>query len=432
MNISLLSQNMLVFCSLAAAVFSTFIVLQLARRWYNRQGLDIIAGSLVSSILLEMLIHFEYPTDHLPSLMWLMILPFTFTAFLIIAAWHNKLAWLKWLSIATCVFGFVYSLILINAYYSFYPTVGSVFNVGIVANTSPKVLASSTKNVAKAGTIEGSLYAKPTSTLGVVKPISIPSTVSKFKARGAYVYIPAIAMHSANIKLPVIVLTAGYPGVPDNWIGSGLETTMDDFAKLHHGITPYVFMVDNTGSLTNDTECVNSPRGNVETYLTTDVPNYIKANYDVSTNASQWAIGGLSLGGTCSFMLALRHPGVYDNFLDFGGEIGPEVGSKQTTINDLFYGSQAAWATHQPLLLLQKNKYFGMNAFFGDGDQDSATLIAGLQQAYQAAKSAGINSVFEEVVGGHTFPVWQELFKDSLPWLSNRMGATTCTTVCQQ
>jgi enterochelin esterase-like enzyme len=364
--------------------------------------------------------------------LWLMILPFSFTAFLIIAAWHNERQWLKWLSIGTCLFCFAYSLILINGYYSFYPTIGSVFNIGVVADTSPKILSADTKNIAKTGTIEGSLYAKPAPTAGVVKSLSIPGKVSKFKARGAYVYIPAIATRSTNIKLPVIVLTAGYPGLPSNWLGSGLQATMNQFAKLHHGITPYVFMVDNTGSVTNDTECVNSPRGNVETYLTTDVPNYIKAHYDVGGSSSQWAIGGLSLGGTCSFMLALRHPNVYNNFLDFGGENGPEVGSEQTTIAALFNGSQQAFNDHQPLLLLQEHTYPGMNAFFGDGDQDSPALITGLKQAYQASKADGISSVFEEVVGGHTFPVWQQLLKDSLPWISNRLGATTCTTVCQQ
>jgi S-formylglutathione hydrolase FrmB len=429
MNISLLSQNFVVYCSLIAAVSWTLIISRLKKRWFGWHGLDMLALAVLSSFVIGALIQQQYPTDQLPSLFWLMILPFTFSIFLIFVTWKSEHSWLKWLAIGTTVFSFVYSLILINGYYNFYPTVGSVFNVGVVANNSPKVLNSSALDTSKSGTIEQAFYAQPTSLVGQVKSINIPGTVSKFNARGAYVYV---ASRAASLKLPVIVLTAGTPGLPSNWLGSGLATTMDQFAESHHGITPYVFMVDNTGSVTNDTECVNSPRGNVETYLTEDVPNYIKAHYTVSDSSSQWAIGGLSMGGMCSFMLALRHPNIYDNFLDFGGETGPEVGSVQATTAALFNGSEKEWAAHQPLLLLKSNKYPDMNGFFGDGDQDSPNLISGLQQSYQASKKAGISSVFEEVNGGHIFPVWQQLFKDSLPWISNRLGATDCTKVCQQ
>ena len=172
--------------------------------------------------------------------------------------------------------------------------------------------------------------------------MNIPGTVSKFNARGAYVYVPAVYSAVSDISLPLIVLSTGYPGLPENWLGSGLEATMDQFAHLHDGITPLVFMVDDTGGLTNDTECVNSPRGNVETYLTTDVPNYIKSHFRVINNPDNWAIGGLSMGGMCSVMLTLLHPNVFHYFMDYSGEIGPEIGSKQKTVDVLFGGSEAA------------------------------------------------------------------------------------------
>jgi S-formylglutathione hydrolase FrmB len=431
MHSSLLNQNVVVFCSLIAACLSTFIVTRLRKKWYGVRGLDLLIAGVVLSFGVEGLTHLEYPSDSLPTLFWLMVLPFPLSGALIAATWKNKRFWLKYLAIGNALFCLLFSLILMNGYYNYFPTVGSVFNEEVTNVTSATLLHTKADSLAKNATIEGSLYDKSIPLNGAVKSINIPGVLSKFKPRGAYVYIPPIALQPINIRLPVIVLSAGYPGQPDNWIGSGLQTTVDQFAALHHGVAPYVFMVDNTGSVTNDTECVNSPRGNLETYLTTDVPNYIKAHYNVATSSAGWAVGGLSMGGMCSMMLALRHPGVYNSFIDLGGEVGPEVGSVQTTTNLLFHGSEQDWAAHQPLLLMAKNKYSGMNAFFADGNGDGISILNGLKTAYNAAKAAGINSVYEEVNGGHTFMVWQETFKNSLPWISNRLGATECSAACQ-
>lgn len=435
MDFSLFNQNVVVLLSLLAAVSVTYIVSHLRPMWYGRRFVYLLFGALLACGAIEAAAHMEFPSDKLPTLLWLMILPFTFAASLIVAAWGSKVRWLKWLSLATCVLCFVFSAALINGYYRFYPTLFSVFSSG----ERLQALSQTTVNYSGSGashsvnaTIEGSLYATAQTTNGQVHSLSIPGTVSKFHPRTAWVYVPAIASSSGHINLPVVVLLPGIPGFPSNWLGSGLESTMDQFAKLHHGITPIVFMVDDTGSLTNDTECVNSPRGNVETYLTTDVPKYIKAHYDVSDDSSDWAIGGLSMGGMCSVMLSLRHPNVYRNFLDLGGETGPEVGPMQQTVDKLFYGSASAWAAHQPLLLLQHKTYYGMNGFFAIGNGDKASDIAGMEQLYQQSKTAGIESVYEEIGGQHTFSVWQQSFKDSLPWLSNRLGATECLSSCVQ
>jgi enterochelin esterase-like enzyme len=344
-------------------------------------------------------------------------------------------------SITLCclMLSIIFSLLLINSYYRFYPTLGEVFNQNGVSALSQKqsnVLVSHTAptratTAANRQSIEGSLDAiSNESTKGKVYSLNIPGTVSNFHARTAYVYLPAIYTTDPSIRLPVIILMPGFPGLPENWLGSGLQTTMDTFASAHGGITPIIFMVDNTGSVTNDTECVNSPRGNVETYLTIDVPNYIESHFDVESGSSHWAIGGLSLGGTCGIMLALRHPTIYDNFIDLGGEIGPEVGPEQQTIDKLFNGSASDWQAHQPEYLLANNTYKGMGGFFGDGKQDTPDITQAATELNAESQKAGIQTVYETINGEHTFNVWQETFKLALPWISNRLGATECRDKC--
>lgn len=435
MDISLLSDNLIVLLSLAIAGSVTYIVTCLHKKWFSLPAVYTVIAGLAASCIIQALIQSNYPTDKLPEV-WFMFLPFTLAVGLIPATWKNERQWLKWLATGTAVVAFVFGLILLNNYYRFYPTLYSVFSVEArkrdqqQAQTTVQFSTATQRSQMKANSIESGLYSQNEVTNGQVYSLDIPGTISKFHARKAWVYAPAVTAGTSKINLPVIVLTPGYPGLPENWLGSGLEATMNQFAKLHHGITPLVFMVDNAGSLTNDTECVDSPRGNVETYLSTDVPNYIKANYEVGANPNNWAIGGLSMGGMCSAMIALRHPNVYNYFIDLGGESGPEVGSKQKTIMTLFGGSESVWAAHQPVLLLQTNKYRSMGAFIAVGKGDSFVLVNASRQLYQSAKNAGLETVYEEVGGQHTFTVWQQTFKDSLPWLSNRLGATECSASC--
>ena len=438
MDINLLSQNLIILLSVSAASATTFILVNTNKKWLGKwlgkKSIILLSASIIATAIIELVIHHFFPSDKLPDLMWLMILPFPLSVSLVVLSWHSKISWLKWLAISNSIICLLITLVLINAYYGFFPTLSSIFNANsrdLTNGTQTTILQFASVNRDKTNTIESNLYSQDSTTNGKIEKLKIPGSVSNFSPRDEWAYIPAIASSSSNVNLPVLILLPGFPGATGNWLGStALRQTMDEFAKQHHGIAPIVFMVDNTGSLTNDTECVDSPRGNVETYLTKDVPSYIKIHYKVATSPSNWAIGGLSMGGMCSAMIALRHPDVYHYFLDFGGENGPEVGSYSKTVADIFGGSQKNWQSHQILQLLKKHKYRDMGAFFAVGQGDSKDLINGIKQAYADSQKAGIESFYEKVAGEHTFKVWQQSFKIALPWLSNRLGATDCVNSC--
>jgi len=439
MNINLLSQNLALMLCAATAGLLVYCLTRFDRRWLWRRLWSLVGASYIAAFLMQLLINY-YVGGTTPFSLVFMMMPFTFAVgvFAFGVRHKHKPHLLGGTLVAVSL---LFGLLMINGFYRFYPTLGTVFdridNVQSLDGSQGNVSvhfsgASSSKKsggqAAGSATLEQSLDSVgKQSTAGKVYAIDIPAPASNFTSRGSYVYVPAIASTLPAEKLPVIVLSAGFPGIPQNWLDSGLQQTMDDFAAKHQGITPLVFMVDNTGSLTDDTECVNSPRGNVETYMAVDVPNYIKSHFSVSANPANWALGGLSMGGMCSIMLTLRHTNVYHYFDDLAGEVGPEVGSKQQTIDALFGGSEANWAAHQPDLLLAKNTYPGVGGFFGVGKQDALLVTSAEQTLYKDSQKAGMQSVFEEVSGQHTFDVWQQLFKDSLPWLSNRLGATTCS-----
>lgn len=458
MDINLFSTNLLLVLGFATSSLVTFVLVKFDLRWFKRYLVMVLACGVALAYVLQIAIgDFTESADVLPSNFWLMLLPFAASLSLmatVVATAHRekkpKRVSPRYISrrrrrfvtygasVLLVVCGFLLAGDLVNNYYRFYPNLYSVFGDEKALLTESNHLElqySKGTPTAQVATIESSLEDHSSQTLGRVEALTIPGTVSHFAARKAWVYEPAISVKNPYVELPVVVLLSGVPGTPSDWLtAGGAQHTLDGFASHHDGITPLVFMVDDTGTFANDTECVNSPRGSVETYLTVDVPNYIRSHYPVSLDADHWAVGGLSMGGTCGIMLALRHPNVYHYFLDFGGEAGPSIGSESDTVRGLFGGSVSAYTAHQPVWLLTqsgaKRKYRDVGGFFAVGRDDTIDVTAGVRQLYNLTLKDGMDVAQETVSGGHTFGVWKQNFNDALPWLSNRLGATECTPSC--
>ncbi|HEX3980799.1 MAG TPA: alpha/beta hydrolase-fold protein [Acidimicrobiales bacterium] len=261
---------------------------------------------------------------------------------------------------------------------------------------------------------------------GVVIMTTIPPTVSHFSTRPAYVYLPPAWFAKVTPSLPTLVLLPGEPGSASDWSGDGdADNTADAFARTHHGLAPIIVMPDPNGYATVDSECVNSKFGNAETYLVDDVPAFARRQFSASSAPGSLAIGGLSAGGTCSIMLALRHPTAYPTFATFSGFASPQYQetSLAETIDTLFGGSEARFAEHDPVQLLRNGRFDGMAGWFEVGNQDQQPLEAA-RNLQPAALAAGIATCIAVRPGGHDFDLWSQALVDSFPWLSWRLGLT--------
>ncbi|GAA4832175.1 hypothetical protein GCM10023201_20230 [Actinomycetospora corticicola] len=272
---------------------------------------------------------------------------------------------------------------------------------------------------------------------GVVAPVSIPATASGFAARPAMIYVPQAFFARPRPQLPVIMLLHGTPGTPQDWIDGGrADKIADAFAAAHAGVSPILVMPDINGSTTADTECVDGPAGNAETYLTRDVPDYVLSTFRARPTGSAWAIAGLSEGGSCAVMLALRHPNDFHTFGDYAGLEGPRSGDTNAgtadTVAQLFGGSQDAFDAHEPLTILGSTRFPALGGWFEVGTADTAPAQA--QAALvPAAQRAGITTCSVLVPGGgHTFDVFSAAFERSLPWMASRLGIPTTGAACPQ
>jgi len=208
---------------------------------------------------------------------------------------------------------------------------------------------------------------------GTVGTVSIPATASHFAARSAIVYLPPAALASNAPRLPVLIFLGGQPGSPQTVLDAGqLPEIMNAYAAAHHGLAPIVVIPDQLGGDAQNPMCLDSPLGNVATYLTVDVPNWIKSHLAVQTGAQSWAVGGFSEGGTCSIQLATKYRSQFGSLLDISGQVAPLNGTIDHTIRVGFGGSVAAYrADTAPALLAAGAPFSSTFGVFAVGQNDA-------------------------------------------------------------
>lgn len=332
----------------------------------------------------------------------------------------------------------------INADFGQYTTIGSVAGVQI-AKPLPKSILKLQKEGAPNSTSAAAtpvpvpvptgapgsadpLWQLPTikhlPAAGVVHEVVIPSTVSGFTARPAYIYLPPAALVSNPVPLPVLILMSGQPGSPQNVITAGqIQTVFDDYAKAHNGLAPIVVVPDQLGAATANPMCVDSKLGNAQTYVTVDVVNWIKANLTVQTSAAAWAVGGYSEGGTCSIQFGAAFPNIFSGIVDILGQLGPSEGTVQHTINTAFGGNKAKYEAAMPAAIMAKHgRYTNTFAVFGSGQLD-LRFAPFANYMYAKATAAGMNTLRIVSPGtSHDWATVRYVLENSLAPLGAHLG----------
>ena len=200
-----------------------------------------------------------------------------------------------------------------NATFQYYPTFDRLF--GKTANNflDNSQLDAIRHEVAKTGKLPDH---------GATLAVTIPGKNLRFTPRQAYIWVPPAWFGRSRPQLPVIELMHGTPGQPSDWTrASFADATSLAFAEQHNGVAPILVMPDINGSLTGDSECVDSALyGQVETYLTQTVPAYMLKNFNARTTQGSFALAGLSEGGMCATMMALNHPKEFPVFANYSGD----------------------------------------------------------------------------------------------------------------
>lgn len=353
------------------------------------------------------------------------------------------------------------SALTIDRIYGEYTTFGSLVNYSSFPRLEQPIAAKST--VAQ---FQKSKQSYPTQ--GKLFSAVIPANQSQFRARNAIVYLPPAALSKRPPALPVMVMFAGQPGSPGRYFGaSGISDYMNSFASKHHGVAPIVISPDQNGGDTKNSLCADTDKyGKAETYLTQDVPNWIKRMLPADTNHAHWAIGGFSQGGTCSVQLGLRHPDLFAMMLPSSSELEPTSGNYNEMIRDYFASDAERYQKLVPTTILKQRaskeniaeqtqsqqeqseqsksqreqssktgeqspkqkdatKYplsqQGLFMVAGSLDKQS---VSNMTTITQSARDAGMKDVTAAISqgSGHVWLTVRNGYQVSLPWAMHRMG----------
>ena len=314
----------------------------------------------------------------------------------------------------------------LNSDFGEFPTVGSLFSsptTNLSTAAVPVVTHQLGSRFMTAGVSAGWKAPAGLPATGTVRSVDIAGTVSGFKARNAVVYLPPAYSAANRPVLPVLLLVSGQPGSPESWLRStSLVTQLDSFAAAHGGLAPVVVMPDPNGSDQANTMCMDSALAPADTYMSVDVPHWIKTHLEADTNPAHWAVGGFSYGGTCALQMVTRHPEIYKTFMAISPEREPAVAvNRSVTVHRAFHGDTAAFNAQLPLTLLAKNKYPETSGWFAVGSQDAA-YSANVRVLQEAVDKAGMSTERAAFPGGHSWAVANAALPQGLTFVFARLG----------
>ena len=304
----------------------------------------------------------------------------------------------------------------INAHYGYLPTIGDLVGAPLPGQVAARLLHRHHRR--------GDPWAIPKN--GLVARIDIPALVSGFPHRRAFIWVPPAYFRTPQPHLPVLMLLAGTPGDPGDWLrGGGALDTANSWARRHGGVAPLIVAADQNGYGFGDTECVNGTRGAAETYLTVDVPRFMHEHFGAPLDRHHWAVAGLSEGGTCALELASVHPEQFATFGDFSGDATPIVHNPAYTVTNLFGGSEQAWLAHEPERWFGRDASDGVEGVITVGSKDKGHIPE--EQAVESAAVQNHMDVRLDIIpgGGHDFRTWAKSLRMNFPWIVSRLFAPT-------
>jgi S-formylglutathione hydrolase FrmB len=388
----------------------------------------LIAGVVFAFAAHEYIASFGIAGDPAPRGLWVWAAMTGAAATVLIVGWPAARWWRRGASLLAAPMCLLCVGLSMNLWVGYFPTVRSAWN-----QLTARPLPNQTDRI----TVTAMQLAGTRPAKGVVVPVVIASDVSKFKHRRELVYLPP-AWFAANPppRLPTVMMIGSALNMPADWLRAGNAVqTIDDFASAHGGYAPVLVFPDATGAFDNDTECVNGPRGNAADHLVKEVVPYMVSNFGVSADRANWGILGWSMGGTCALDLTVMHPDMFSAFVDIAGDLGPNTGSKNQTIAQLFGGDANAWAAYDPATVIRKHgRYTGVSARFDVpgadatshdalGNPEGQDVVAHALCDLTTAQGIGCSVVAQP--GKHDWPFAAQAFAVQLPWLAAKLGISS-------
>ncbi len=232
-------------------------------------------------------------------------------------------------------------------------------------------------------------------------------------------------------RYPVLETFNGYPGDLSAWIGAMHLGGAVSTAVRQHRISDMI-IVSPTLEVPpgRDTECVNSPRPSdpqMETWLTTDVPDWVARTFRTLPNRSAWATIGYSAGGWCAAMTAMLHPDRYSAAIVLGGYFTPEFGFAYRP-----FPAGSPFARRYDLLARARTNPPPVALWVQTSHADPISYPSAARLLAEARPPLSVTSMVLDHAG-HRVSLWRGLIPQTLAWLGADIPGfrPAATTVAQ-
>ncbi|MCU1479039.1 MAG: esterase [Subtercola sp.] len=375
--------------SVAAAIY--LLARRPTRRWLITAAAGLIGGAVAGVITLFITVTLLnlFGTKLSASVITTIILTFAAVGLALVNLWSSRW-WRKLIAALAIVVFIVTGTLGVNAIYGLNKTVAAFFGI---TNEKPLVLPTPTDTDA-ANTPAPTVAPPVMPTEGALGTIDIPHAASGFIARTGLAYVPPAGLVPNPPALPVIIQLNGQPGSP------GLDdpkVILDKLANANHGLAPIVVNPDQLGDDSRDPLCLDTSRGNVETYIMQDVVPWVKTHFHVLQDPADWTVMGFSNGGMCASYFGAKYPEIFGNFVDISGDEYQGV-DEGGVVNKVFGGDQAKYESFWPTNVMASTTYPDSSAVFAVGAGDDQA-IPGVKKNFDAAVAAGIHATYVEIPG---------------------------------
>lgn len=410
-----------------------------SRRWRLLWlPLALLAGAALSAFAHWYIADQGWANDPAPAGLWIWITLTGTAAGVLMLGWRDSRWRRRGLSVLALPLCVLCTVLAVNSWVGYFPTMRAAWD-GLTGGPLP--------GQADWATVTELLSKGVTPSKGNIVSVRIPDAGSGFGHRDELVYLPPVWYTTTPPpQLPAVMMIGPEFGRPADWLQSGeAQRTVDGFAAAHGGKAPVLVFPDYSGAFSNDTECVNGTRGNAADHLTKDVIPYLVSKFGVSSDRSRWGTAGWSSGGTCALTLTVTHPELFSAFVDIDGQLAPNAGKKQQTIERLFGGDARAWATFDPTTVIVTHAlYKGVSGIFSvssdvptvyrpatdarapvtepdpnDNNENHAVIADYL---CRLASGHGIECAVVGTPGKHDFSSAASVFASALPWLAGKIG----------
>jgi enterochelin esterase-like enzyme len=256
--------------------------------------------------------------------------------------------------------------------------------------------------------------AGPVRTASRIVTVTVPGPASRLNLP-MYVYLPRgyDTPAARRTRYPVVEALHGFPGSPRTWLRKmKLQSYLDTEIAAGRMPPTVVLLPYQTPRQLLDTECTNLAGGpQTDTFLTTDVPAFVRDRYRVRTDRAGWGLIGYSAGAFCATNLLLRHADRYAAGASLSGYSNPGI-----RVGD---GSEVT--TNNPAWRLRHLPQPPVSLFLGWAADDptprrESSLLRRLAHAPLAVTTAVVAH------GGHSDAVWRQMVAPAFDWLAARLA----------